>query len=511
MSQPTFFSSRAARVAALLFIFVIALAIRLFDLTDPPLDFHPTRQLLSAIKARALYFRTKPVGYSEIQMDIGKRQARLKAQVEPEVLETLVAYTYRFTGEKLWVARIYSSLFWLIGGIFLFLFVRRLLSFDAAVFSTAYYLFYPYAIIASRSFQPDPLMVMLILAFWWILLVWMDIPAGSSSTRTWVAAGLAGIIGGLAIYVKFSAAFFVIGAALGLVLSRFTWRELFRSGQIWMMAILGALPATIYLFKGLQGGLGNQFSGRFIPGLLLSPYNYLGWMNKIDLAAGAIFVMLGLLGFFLTADKRFRSLLFGLWGAYLLYSLYFNYHAATHDYYQMPLIPIVAVSLAPLGGWFFARLAEATAYGWQRSAASIILMAGVFMVVWNVRGQMKAVDYRRDAAMWSQIGEIVKDRSVIGLVQDYGSALEYYGYRTIPTWPYTGDTKYLLGGDLPTEELFKDFSSKKDLFLVTDFEELDHQPALNEILKKYPVLASGYGFTIYDLRALDRRTGNDSH
>jgi uncharacterized membrane protein len=505
MSQQTFFSSRAARIAALLFLFITAFSIRLYDLTDPPLDFHPTRQLLSAIKARALYFKTKPapVGYSEEQMDIGRRQARLKAQVEPEVLGTLVAYTYRLTGEKLWVARIYSSLFWLIGGFFLFLFVRKLVSFDAAIFSSAYYLFFPYAIIASRSFQPDPLMVMLIVAFWWAFLRWMDLPAGSSSTRAWVAAGFAGIIGGLAIYVKFSAAFFVIGAALGLALSRFTWRELFRNGQIWMMAILGALPGTIYLLGGLQGGLSDQFRGRFVPALLLSPFNYLQWMNKVDLAAGAIFVMLGLLGFFLTVDKRFRSLLFGLWGAYLLYSLYFNYHAATHDYYQLPLIPIVAASLAPLGGWFFARLAEATVQGAQRSAVYVILMMGIFMVAWNVRGQMKTVDYRKDAVMWTQIGEIAQDRSVIGLVEDYGSALEYWGYRTIPTWPYSGDTKYLLGGELPTDELFKDFSSKKDLFLVTDFEELDHQLSLKEILKKYPVLVDGDGFTIYDLRALD--------
>jgi 4-amino-4-deoxy-L-arabinose transferase-like glycosyltransferase len=422
--------------------------------------------------------------------------------VEPEVLETLVAYTYRFTGEKLWVARIYSSLFWIIGGIFLFLFVRRLVSFDAAVFSSAYYLLFPYAIIASRSFQPDPLMVMLIIVFWWAFLAWLDLPVSASSTRAWITAGLAGIIGGVAIYVKFSAAFFVIGAALGLALSRFTWRQMFRNGQIWLMAILGALPGTIYLLDGLQGGLSSQFSGRFIPALLFSPYNYLAWMNKVDLAAGGIFVMLGLLGFFLTTDRRFRFLLFGLWGAYLLYSLYFNYHSATHDYYQLPLIPIVAVSLAPLGAWFFARLAAA-AQGWQRSVVSIILVVGLFMVIWNVRGQMKTVDYRQDAAMWTQISEIVHGRSVIGLVEDYGSALEYYGYRTIPTWPYSGDTKYLLGGEMPIDELFKNFSSKKDLFLVTDFKELDRQSALKELLKKYPVLESGDGFTIYDLRALD--------
>jgi len=166
MSQPSFFSSRAIRIAAFLFLFITAWAIRMYDLTDLPLDFHPTRQLLSATKARAFYFRTKPVGISAEEREIGIRQAKLKAQVEPVILERLVAYTYRFTGEQLWVARIYSSLFWIIGGIFLFVLVRDLVCFDAAIFSTAYYLFFPYTIIASRSFQPDPLMVMFILIFW---------------------------------------------------------------------------------------------------------------------------------------------------------------------------------------------------------------------------------------------------------------------------------------------------------------------------------------------------------
>jgi hypothetical protein len=56
---------------------------------------------------------------------------------------------------------------------------------------------------------------------------------------------------------------------------------------------------------------------------------------------------------------------------------------------------------------------------------------------------------------------------------------------------------------MPTQKLFADYSSRKDLFLVTDFEELNRQPALKEILKKYPVLVNGDGFVIYDLRALD--------
>jgi uncharacterized membrane protein len=504
MAQPTFFSSRAARTTALLFLFITALAIRLYDLTDPPLDFHPTRQLLSAIKARAFYYESKPAGITADLLFDAKRQAKLKAQVEPEIFEKLVAFTYRFTGEQLWVARIYSSLFWLAGGVFLFLLVRRLVSFDAAIFSTAYFLFFPYAILASRSFQPDPLMVMWIIGFWWAFARWMDVPAEKHGQK-WAMALLAGILGGLAILIKFTAAFFVIGAALGLALSRFSWRDLFRNGQIWVMAALGALPGIVYLVNGLfiQGGLGGQFSGRFVPALLLNLFNYLQWMTKMDMATGGFFIMLALLGFFLTDDKRFRSLLFGLWGAYILYSLYFNYHAATHDYYQLPFIPIVAVSLAPLGDWFFARLAGATVQGWQRGVAYLILIAGITMVTWNVRNQMKAMDFRRDAAMWVQIGKTIQDKTVVGLVEDYGSRLEYWGWRTIPTWPYTGDTKYAFGDGVPTEKLFQEFASKKDLFLVTDYAELNNQPALKDILSHYPIVVNGDGFVIYNLRALD--------
>src|SRR5919109_4733993 len=147
MFQASLFSSRAARVFALILIFSAALAIRLYDLTDLPLDFHPTRQLVSFIKARGLYYKTKPAGISASEVKTAVRFAKLKADIEPTVFENLVAFTYRFTGEQVWVARIYSSLFWLIGGLFLFLLARDFVSFGGAIVSTTYYLFFPYAII----------------------------------------------------------------------------------------------------------------------------------------------------------------------------------------------------------------------------------------------------------------------------------------------------------------------------------------------------------------------------
>lgn len=206
MSQPSFFSSPLSRGIALVLLFSLALTIRLYDLTDLPLDFHPTRQLLSAIKARALYYETQPDGIPTWKLETAIRQAKLKADVEPVIFERVVASTYRVTGEQVWIARIYSSLFWLVGGMFLFLLVRDLISFEGAVVSTAYYLFFLYSVIASRSFQPDPLMVMFVLAFWWTFSRWVNLNSSSSPRTRWEYGWwtlLAGLFGGLAMLIKF--------------------------------------------------------------------------------------------------------------------------------------------------------------------------------------------------------------------------------------------------------------------------------------------------------------------
>ena len=450
--------------------------------------------------------------------------AKLKADVEPVIFERVVAFTYRITGEQIWIARVYSSIFWLVGGIFLFLLIRDLVSFEGAVFSITYYLFFPYSIIASRAFQPDPLMVMFILAFWWMFMRWVNISfirapeehrdyseRSASEDEAGRGAGvstalLAGLFGGLAILIKFSAAFFVISAALGLGLSRFTLRELFRNVQVWLIVLIGLLPALAYLIYGIfiGGYLGGQFSGRFIPELLLNPVNYLQWSTKADLAAGGLFIMLGLLGLFLVKDKQLQSFMIGLWIAYLAYSLFFNYHIATHDYYHLPLIPIVAVSLSPLGDWFFARLTESSPRPWMRSAVYLILLFGLFSVLWNVRNQMKAVDYRPEAAMWAEVGEQLADKRVVALTQDYGSRLEYWGLMTVAAWPYVGDINYIdaRGGAFFFDELFNEYSSKRDYFLVTDFDEFDRQSELRDkLFNSHLIYAEGNGYLIFDLRS----------
>jgi hypothetical protein len=298
----------------------------------------------------------------------------------------------------------------------------------------------------------------------------------------------------------------VIGGALGLAFSRFTLRDLFRNGQVWAIAFLGALPAALYLIYGIfiRGDLASQFSGRFVPALMFSPLNYLQWEVKMSMAAGGIFVMFALLSVFLIQDRGLRSFLYGIWGAYILFGLFFNYHIATHDYYHLPLLPIVGLSLAPLGDWFFTRLKERDIQPWARIGIAVILIFGLFSVLWDVRNQMKAVDYRPEAAMWAEIGAQFDEKArIVALTQDYGSRLEYWGWRESANWPYLGDAGFanIRGGTFTFEDLFNRYSSKMSYFLVTDFDEFNRQPELKErLFSFYPVSAQGDGYLIFDLK-----------
>jgi hypothetical protein len=216
---------------------------------------------------------------------------------------------------------------------------------------------------------------------------------------------------------------------------------------------------------------------------------------------GGLFIMLGLLSFFVVKEKQMQGLMIGLWISYFLYGSFFDYHVATHDYYHLPFIPIVALSLGPLAGWAAAHWAETTK-GVGRGAVVIILLYGLFSVVWGVRNQLKAVDYRPEAAMWAEIGQkLDSQKGAIALTQDYGSRLEYWGGRSVTIWPSASDLNYSkLRSGSPFDKLFENYSSKKAFFLVTDFDELKRQPGLQAKLHSYPIYAQGDGYVIYNLQ-----------
>jgi len=278
-----------------LVILVCGLGVRFFDLTDPPLDFAATRQLRSALIARGIYYPLVETA-EDWQVEMAERQGA-HSMIEPTIMETIVAVTYKIAGgEYVWIARIYSSVFWILGGVALFFLVKEMVSPDGAYIALTYYLFAPFGIAASRSFQPDPLMTALIVVSWWTFYRWYN-------TQSWKWALLAGISASAAMLVKSTAVFFLaIGFAV-LVLRKERIGKLIRDAQVWVIVLLSSIPVLAYHLYGVfvVGSLGKQFQGRFFPEMLKELKYYLRWKNALSAVTGheliIVAAILGLLFF----------------------------------------------------------------------------------------------------------------------------------------------------------------------------------------------------------------------
>ena len=482
--------------ASLILVLLAGFGLRMINLTNPPLDFAPTRQLFSALKARGLYYQyVTDVPDAKHQLAISLGDVGI---VEPLVLETLVSQTYRLTGEHLWIARVYSSLFWVLGGLALFLLIRELASTSAAMIGTLFYLFVPFGVIASRAFMPDPLMVALIIFALWALFRWQN-------TSRWKWAILFGIFAGAALFVKNLSVFIVVGGFAGVILGTRGLKRSIRDPQAWVMALLLILPAGIYMLYGmLKMGMTGQFALRFFPKMWIDPAFYFRWAWTVNWSIGWGVSLLAAFSVFLADPKRERPLLIGLWVGYFLFGMTFPYHFYTHDYYQMPFIPVVAVSIAPAFRLLFERFFVRGPGFFPRLVLLGVVLVGLAVQSYAAGRQILNLDYRNEPSFWSEIGDKLGHGSgVIGLTQDYGYRLAYWGWQGSTAW-FTSDDiglRYLAGQDVNVMENFTEDTAGKRYFVVTMFGELDNQPVVKDLLyTHYPVFAQTDEYVIFDLQ-----------
>ena len=501
MAEKSFFGqSKIFLWVVLLVLFGLGFAIRMVDLTDPPLDFHPTRQLRSAIIARSMYYRSLPES-DDWQRQVAVGQYSGEGIIEPLVMETIVATTYRVIGsDPVWVARIYSSLFWVIGGLGIYLLSSAMTSPDGGVLATAYYLFIPFGIIASRSFQPDPLMVMLIVLALWAVYYWYRKP-------TWKSAILAGVLAGLAMFVKAVALFPILFALAAFFLVSKGFKNSIKDPQVWLIAGLSVLPMLAYTLYGvyIMGSMESQFLGRFFPEMWRDLGFYFQWEDMATGIVGYGPVFLALLGTLLFSNWGLRAMGIGLWVGYFLFGMTFPYHFTTHSYYHLPLIPIVAITLAPVGALLLKPLADLKPKIIFRIAVVGILAAAIVIKAWDVRLDLAREDFRHEPAHWANIGDVLDHNpSVVGLVHDYGNRLTYFGWLTPKLWPPLGQQNIRnLQGKPPIEvkEWFDERAGNKDFFPVTMKNQFEKQPELKKLLEdNFPVYGEGDGYLIYDLR-----------
>lgn len=478
-------------------MFLLALGIRMVDLTDAPLDYQPMRQLRGAIIARAIYYRILPEADPAMRAKAAGIAAIMEP-LEPPILENIVARLYLVTGgERPWVVRIVNALFWLVGGVAIFLFARRISTVDGAVVALAYYLFLPFGITVSRSFQPEAMTIMFMAWSMYAVYRWAETPSWG-----WAAAGA--IASGMTILTKGRLAPIVLCLVVAAALAGRGFRRSLTDMRAWAIGLITvAIPAAYYLLVIRSSTITYivNTSDTFRQ-LIFQPSFYVRWVIFLDGLAYFGVILVGLLGVAL-APRLARWVLLALLVGFGLYGLSLPYTMFTHDYYNLPIVPVVAVSLAPIGSLLLSYLRRQSGL-WQAFAMTAGLLAIAFPL-WLTRSALLSKDYRSEHLGWEKIAAALPATGrMIALTQDYGYRLAYYGWKTVSTWPGQADyASFQLQGHNEGKDIqaeFKQRTDNVDYFLVTLFNELDAQPGLKALLyDHYTVIAQSPTFVLFDL------------
>jgi 4-amino-4-deoxy-L-arabinose transferase-like glycosyltransferase len=496
----------------LLALFLAALVFRLDGLTQPPLDFAPTRQYYSALIARGLDLGGTvelPQWKRRIVEEINEELPRY----EPPLMEFAAAASYRLTGaERLWIPRLFASVFWLVGGLFLYQLAQRLTSPGGALLSLVAYLFLPYAIFASRSFQPDALMVMVLLASVLAIVRYHERP---SRQRLVTAAA----VSAAALLVKpgIPAAFLYV-VFLSLSISRLGVRGAVADVRLPVFVVGSALPMLAYYVYGhyFAGSVSADIGDWVIPGLLVESGFWRGWLyyqvpgvlgspldsSKLLVKAFAYVVLLAaLLGIVLARPGQPRALLVGLWGGYFCFGLIFTWHIHTHEYYSLPLVPILALSLGPTLGALARRAQHVRSLA--RFALAIAIVAAVSVGIWKVHLRLTDPSYAKEVRIYREIGSSAHHTArALFLDPYYGNALSYHGWVFGRFWSApaqvgpSGSTARTLAHFQKTVET----PPARTYFIVTSLSDFHADPRLQTFVRhSFTIVHETPDFLIFDL------------
>jgi Dolichyl-phosphate-mannose-protein mannosyltransferase len=526
LMRPT---SRSLAVAALAIVIAAAALLARWDhINASPFDFAEARQVHYETLTRAYYvldFGGSPDWQKRVM------RVRLRDSPPPEVpiLPYATAIIYRLVGgEHLWIPRLLSSLFWIVGALLLYLLTTRFTRPWAALIAIAFYLFLPFPLVASTSFQPDPLMVMLIIASILAIVRHHERP-----TRQRFVGAL--VVSAAAVFIKVGiAAFFVIPTFAALAVVRSGLKRALLQPSFYAFPVLSFLPAAGLYISGqfAQGKIDQSVN----PPLLFESIFWRGWLDMIKTVLRAPFfadrsallmLVVAACGILLARARAQRAILLALWGGYALFGLTFDNHVSTHDYYSLPLIPIVAFSLASVASALGDRLRRPLSRRpLQVAVAALVavLLAGGLTAEGSNLG-LPPVNSAPDRRIpeYKYIGRLLHHSSSVLLLGSPG--VWQYGWIAGRYWPGQSDLSWEREQDrlspMNADDRFRTTDEhywpavgtmhpQPTAFVVTEPMELALQPDLDVLLSDFHVLAAGPDFMVFDLTRRTTRSGTNA-
>lgn len=421
--------SRGLQLFVLLLVLFGAIAVRWAFFEESHIV--SERQYRSALIARAYTIRA-----SEDEATWRRHAAEASLDraglMEPPITEMLTSWTQRvFGGDHLLVGKIYSAIFWLIGGVLLYTLAQMIASPGASLVAVSYYLFVPMGVQASLAFLPDTLMTMSLIAALILMVSYFEQP----NTRKLIAAS---IVSGVAILIKPFCMFVVLGAFVSLTISEGVREKRVRSAEtLFFLLISLGIGAPLYAYGVLiSGSLSSNFQAGFLPYLLWQRQFWQDWLVIAVGSVGLIPLCLAIVGFPLLGKGIPRALIVGMSLGFLAFGMTYNFPIRLAGYYYLQLIVIVALALAPLVALMVRTVLDASE---RRLGQFCIGVATTLLLLFTIRDlgqELDATNTPESAEVAGEIGDLVGHSTRTVYVSTfYGKPLEYYGQLSGVFWP----------------------------------------------------------------------------
>ena len=317
----------------LLGIFFIALAIRLWGVTNPLLDFHAWRQTLTATIAYNFYADGMNF-FTPSRNMIGSI-----FHFEFPLFTYLVALLYKVFGFDEILGRLVAIAFSMGSIWFLYLLGKRYFDETSAIVACGIFAVLPFSVYYSRTFMPESAMIFFSISMIYMFARWLD-------TRKWSHFILASLFSTLAFLVKLPTLY--MGAPL-LFLAWNKFRgKIFYQPLLYVFVIAILIPPTLW-YSYIASLQFETYGGSNIWLDMLKDYEVLFtlrywklifWTRLVEkMFAFTVFpfVVLGMRAY--TSNKE-NYVLHTWFFSICLYFIIAAKYNFIHEYYQVPIIPV---------------------------------------------------------------------------------------------------------------------------------------------------------------------------
>ncbi len=326
-------------------IILLALVLRLYKIDRPLADWHSWRQADTAAVSRNFIkegFNPFIPKFDDMSSQTnGLDNPNRYRFVEFPVYNILIYLVWSFTGVSVTVARLTTVAITLVTTVFIYLVVRRFSAWQTAAIASFLFATIPYNIFYSSTILPGPFMVMCLFMLYYFFIRFIE------NDKSWFFLSLSIIFANLAILSWPIATFFCLPVVY-LALDKYRLGTI-KNIKIWLFAILSIMPFIAWRAWMLQfpQGIPNfqfllnedniRFKGAFFRWLIAER------LGKLILSAcGFALFIIGLV----IKPAKEKLFYISLLISCLVYFVVFASGNVRHDYYQVPIIPTLAIFMA---------------------------------------------------------------------------------------------------------------------------------------------------------------------